>query len=188
MTKALCCKILEVVFLAPLLKGISIYKAYIRSRLEYCSVLLCGMGKTLVNSLESLQRRCIRIILKMSYCSEVTPEHYRTLGLSTLQARRNFALSCFAYKLFNGLSPRALTLYRPTQRVLPYNVRWPTYALPDGTLPTGSLMQRSCLILAARVLNIMDNDSVTRYGTMGEFKGYLVTLLTDESFMNFPFR
>ncbi|KAK7901252.1 hypothetical protein WMY93_018021 [Mugilogobius chulae] len=116
----------------------------------------------------------------MPYRTRIEQEHYAMLGLTTLQARRNFALSCFAFKMCRGLSPAALDQYRPTVKVLPYSVRRAGYVLPDGSLPSSALLQRSSLTLATKILNLLDPDCVTQHRTMDAFKEYLVGKLRDE--------
>jgi hypothetical protein len=169
---------------------LKLYKAYIRSHLEYCAVILSGIGKTLADNLEKIQRKAIRIMLDIPYRSPVAPVLYEQLSLDTLQFRRNCSLSCFGYKLCKSLCPRALTEYRPVQRVTPYVTRRANYVLNPAVAPTGlpsAMFKRSSIYLAPRLLNVLRNDCVSLYPSITRLKTYLKTLRTDANFCDFPF-
>ncbi|MGI9459066.1 MAG: reverse transcriptase domain-containing protein, partial [Pirellulales bacterium] len=89
-----------------------VYNCYIRPHFEYASPSWSALNLTQTERLERLQRRAMRIILGYDYTTPLTQHDYAALRLSPLQARRNFATACWAYKLFQGNLPRAVSEFK----------------------------------------------------------------------------
>ena len=84
-----------------------VYKAFIRSRLEYCSSLLfCANCASITASLEKCQRRAIRVIYGVpqnSVSDEFSVTEARLeAGLQTLEARRVVQFNLLVGKIVAG--------------------------------------------------------------------------------------
>lgn len=74
-----------------------IYKAFVRSRIEYCSPLWIGAPG--LDQLDRLQRRCCRI---MGYRHTST---IPTLNIQTLEHRRLVSGACLYYRMYADIAP-----------------------------------------------------------------------------------
>ena len=167
---------------------LSLYKAYVRPHAEYCSPLLVGMGKTLSDHLESLQRKAMRIILGRDYRSPVSESDYLDLSLDQLSYRRNFALSCCTFKLWKGMTPRALLPYQPSLAVTPYSIRRDRFVPNHDVtvrLPYSERYRRSPLSLAIELMNLIGADNFY-VPCMNSFKRCLCNFRLHSKFVNFP--
>ena len=130
-----------------------LYRAF---HFEYCSILLSGIGISLSSCLEALQRKAIRIILGRRFRDTVTTDDYLFLGLDKLAFRRNFALACYAYKLYHDICPRALTPYKPKLVLSVYATRHSRFRLDPSLWPNNApseLFRRTALKLTAEIRN-----------------------------------
>ena len=103
-------------------------------------------------TLERLQRRAMRIILNLPWTHPIDDD-YATLNLTSLNLRRNFALACFSYKLYNDLLPRKLVKYRPAIFTNVYNTRNQVLYAPYVTHPCLRHLDRSPFLLGLEILN-----------------------------------
>ena len=163
------------------------FKSFILPHLEFGHILFSGLGKLLSDSLEHLMRRAIRIIYNLELTDAV--EHiYPDLNLDRLQFRRNFALACYAYKLAQGVCPRALLPVVPAPKPCAYNIRRQIFT-PGGNTQQPLLIsaRRSPLFLASSILNILPPNLFSDFPTMNSFKNYLTNLRGDFNFSSFPY-
>ena len=110
------------------------------------------------------------------------------LSLDKLSFRRNFALSCYAFKLWKGTTPRALLPYQPSLAFLPYAMRRSRFVPnPDVTirLPYSERYRRSPLCLAVELMNLIGADGFS-IPSMTSFKGHLCAFRLNSEFVNFP--
>ena len=86
----------------------SLYSAYVRSILEYASVVWCPLQLNQINQLERIQRRFTKFAFKMKFDVYPVRGHcYNDLlsvaGLDSLQLRRTKCSITFLFKLCNNL-------------------------------------------------------------------------------------
>ena len=166
-----------------------LYKAYIRPHFEYCSPFLAGLGITQTEHMESLQRKAMRIILGRSFRDIISVEDYLDLQLDKLSFRRNFALACYSYKLYNELCPRALLPYKPVQIRSVYDTRRTIFRMPPTATPgncISELFRRSPLNLAADILNYIHDPEALLNMSMNLYKQQLTTQRQNVLFDIFP--
>ena len=97
---------------------LTIYKTYIRSIMEYCSVIWDNCTITQSDELELLQRECIRIITGLPrFCSVV--KLYAESGLEPLAQRRYRQRLILLHKSMYGLAPSYLYSELPILRTDP---------------------------------------------------------------------
>ncbi|XP_045497535.1 uncharacterized protein LOC123695674 [Colias croceus] len=94
---------------------LNLYKAQVRSGVEYCSHLWAGAAKYQLNALDSIEKRAIRLIGN---------ESLTACKLHSLEHRRNVASLAVFYRIFHGecaeelhnLLPAAPFYHRGTRR------------------------------------------------------------------------
>lgn len=138
-----------------------IFKSYIRPKLEYACPAWLGTTITNINILEALQRRAIRVILGMTYCSEISPQHYAQLSLDSLLERRIYATACYGYKLYNGMTPELTHQYKPRLKDFPYAMRAPVIELPCNFPAPSLAFKRSPVSLITSLFNFLDPNLLT---------------------------
>ena len=92
----------------PTLSLLTIYKTFIRSRLDYANVI-CDQAYNSIfhNKLEFIQyNACLAITSAIRGTS--TEKIYQELGLESLKSRRWFRKNCHFYNIFNEKSPSYL--------------------------------------------------------------------------------
>ena len=139
--------------------------------------------------LECLQRKAMRIILGKRFRDAISAVDYVELKLDKLSFRRNFALSCYSYKLFHSLCPRALIPFRPVCCRSPYATRHTKYRLNPTVTPDGwvtELYRRSSLNLAADILNYFPSAEALQSPSIARFKDNLVGQRLNIMFCLFP--
>ena len=132
---------------------LKVYKMYIRPHFEYACPAWAAMTRTQSESLEKLQRRAMCVILGLPRTHHISAPDYAVLNITSLHHRRNFALSCFSYKLLNSLLPRKLLKYKPIPHVNTYNIRHRTLYAPYVTHRTLRLFDRSPFLFGIKILN-----------------------------------
>ena len=162
------------------------FKSFILPDLEHGSILFSGIGRVKSNCLEKLQRKAIRIILHIPYRDPLSTADYDLLKLDTLQYRRNFALACFAFKMYKLICPRALFNYSPTLRTNRYEIRRHIYVHEDADQPTVRIVNRTAISLSPRILNILPRNSIENTRSLNSFKISLVTQRNSLEFTAFP--
>ena len=105
------------------------------------------------NRLESLQRRAIRIILNLPYTSPICDIQYSITSILPLKHRRNFASTCYAFKLINGLLPMKQNKYVPDILHHPYPTRNNNLLIPGLSSITSRYIDRSPLVLCVKLTN-----------------------------------
>ncbi|KAG1714408.1 Zinc finger protein 830 [Nymphon striatum] len=132
------------------------YALYIRPRFEYASPAWNAFPGYLIDNLEKLQRREMRIILGYSYRTELTPDDYEALKLHKLIDRRNLALCCYGYKLYHGLLPRAFSPLRLKLAPRPYPTRQQSrLTVPNVPNYSSRTFDRSPALFAVKLLNLL---------------------------------
>lgn len=166
-----------------------LYKAIILPHFEYGCIVFAGIGQVLSETLERLQRRAIRLILRIPVREPVPEEAYSTLSLDKLRFRRNFGVACLSYKLLNNNAPRAMLNFTPVLRQNTYDLRRHYYDLNCQFCHTGvssELYRRSPFSLCVAILNILPMNCVAHHATLGAFKTYLTNFRNNVQFCLFP--
>lgn len=170
---------------------LKLYKAYILPHMEYGSIVFAGIGTILAETIERLQRKAVRIVLRIAQRDPLPNEALVGLSLSTLGFRRNYALACFCFKLCNNLLPRALLVYCPIPRRYDYAIRRPMYDLAPTWSPRGLhsyLFTRSSFVLCKTLMNLLPFNIMYNFRSLNGFKTYLNSLRDNEAFLRFPAR
>ena len=95
-----------------------LYLALVRSQFEHCSLIWRPITKTLINKLESLQKRAIKWILFEEYTSYTFTSYIlkcKQLNIMPLSDRFDFLDLTFFFKVIKGLIPVELPPY-----IIPY--------------------------------------------------------------------
>ena len=92
--------------------------AFVLSRLDYCSSLLSGCPKYLIDRLQKVQNSAARLIFKTRKRDHVTPL-LKSLHWLPVQARIDYKLSVLCHNFFSGCAPkyfdRLLSVYAPSR-------------------------------------------------------------------------
>ncbi|CAD6222049.1 GSCOCG00005310001-RA-CDS, partial [Cotesia congregata] len=75
--------------------------------IDYCSLVLMDVSKSLDYKLQRLVNNGIRFIFNLKRDEHITP-HRRSLQWLTVKSKRYYFLACFLYKLFNSGEPKFL--------------------------------------------------------------------------------
>ena len=78
----------------PLCVSLHLFKTLVQPILDYCSPVWWIHRKKHINSIESVQRRASRMILRQKYMEQPYQERLKTLGLMLLSDRRTFLNIC----------------------------------------------------------------------------------------------
>ena len=89
----------------------SLFKARVRSLMEYCGPIWQGAPKTTLNKLDCIQHKACKLMGKNQ---GTFPE----LNLQSLQHRRNISGLCKIYRMVSGIAPHSVCQLLPTY-VLP---------------------------------------------------------------------
>ena len=143
-----------------------LYKAQVRPHMEYCSHLWAGETAELLNPLDSVQRRAVRIVDDPILTSKLEP----------LDIRRDFGSLCVFYRLYNGecseelfnLVPTAHFRHRTTRRGLGTH---PHYV--DPLLVSTRRFERTFLARTIRMWNDLPASVFPSDYDMGSFKRYI---------------
>ena len=102
--------------------AIKIYKGLIEPHSDYCSAVWDGLTQQLIEKLQSLQNRAIRVITKSSYdaSSSFLPN---SLGWDNLSVRRAKQKANLMYKCLNNLAPAYLCNLFAQNTELPFSQR-----------------------------------------------------------------
>ena len=161
---------------------ILLFNAYIRSNLEYCSVVWRPHYSTHSLRIERLQKRFVRHLAYTSGVAKVLgsyTERLRHFGMVTLEQRRDFLDALFLYKILNNHIDCPALLEQVRFRV-PY--RYPRQAIMTFSTPARRtvLGQNSPLYRMCKAHNkhcsSVDICSSTLYG----FRKSMFALLTSE--------
>ena len=106
----------------PIVVIVRLYKAYVPTHLEYCSLLLLGITNGLKNKLENTNNYILKTIL--GYSSSVPYILLNFVELQNLEMRRQFQSLVILYKCLNGQGPEYLSKYFNVLNVN-YNLRGP---------------------------------------------------------------
>ena len=124
----------------------TIYKSFIRSRVEYCCPIWMGAGATLVNTLDRIQVRAIRIL-----------GDAEGIKLQSLAHRRGVAAMCVMHRLINREAPSPLHSLIPQetqhQRISRRNRFPPAFVIPKISASQPDYWTRSCIPLLTRGWN-----------------------------------
>ena len=84
--------------------ALTFYKSIIQSRFDYCSIVWGNAGKGILDRLQKLQNRALRIILKVDWRF---PSHnlYGILNIDNLSDRRNKQILHMMYKIAHDMIP-----------------------------------------------------------------------------------
>jgi hypothetical protein len=103
--------------------ALMLYKSLILPHLEYCDVVWDTCSNQLKDSLQKLQNRACKIILKRNRYAH-TNEIHQTLKLLKLSDRRRFHTACMAYRCANNLVPEYLrNIYQQVSDVHQHGTR-----------------------------------------------------------------
>lgn len=88
---------------------ITLYKAYVRSQVEYCSVVWSPIYQNSIDKIERVQRKFTRMLYrKFNWNYAEYPQRLERLKLQLLESRRYIADEVFLYKVVNGCFTTAL--------------------------------------------------------------------------------
>ncbi len=87
--------------------ALMLYKSLVLLHLEYCDIVWDTCANNLKNTIQNLQKRVCKIILKTNRYPH-TAEIHQELKLWMLTERRKFHTACMAYRCQHGLVPEYL--------------------------------------------------------------------------------
>ena len=82
--------------------------AMIKSRIDYCNSLLCGLPDNCLNKLQRVQNAAARLITGTAKFSRITPM-LRSLHWLPIKQRVRFKMLILVFKAINGLSPNYIS-------------------------------------------------------------------------------
>ena len=136
----------------------TVYKAQIRSIKEYACLSWMSASPTVLNQLDSIQQKALRII----GVDQVTA--CRELAITSLHFRREVAAVSVHYKMHTSHCPRDLQAVLPNPVHIPQNNSMPAHAMPDHAVATPpaktSTLDRTFLHSAIRIWNSLPDTVV----------------------------
>ena len=89
-----------------------------------CSSWYSGVNTNLKNRLDVLQRKMVRYVLNMDFCSHVDSSHFRKLGWLKIEDRVRYFKLVHAFKIYKGLAPQYVCeFFTRSSSVHSYNTR-----------------------------------------------------------------
>ena len=89
-----------------------------------CSSWYSGVNTNLKNRLDVLQRKMVRYILNMDFCSHVDSSHFQKLGWLKIEDRVRYFKLVHAFKIYKGLAPQYVCeFFTRSSSVHSYNTR-----------------------------------------------------------------
>ena len=142
----------------------TIYKAQVRSIMEYACLSWMSASQTVLSQLDSIQRKALRIIgVNVADAAE-------KLAIDSLHHRRQVAATTVLYKMHTSHSPADLRAMLPSKYVRRRNTRsstsMPTHALSMPAAKTSTL-DRSFLHSAVRIWNSLPDAAVGTISVKG---------------------
>ena len=125
---------------------IKLYKAYILPRLEYCSLLLLGLTKTLSDKIEDANYYMLRTLLGLAK----TNSYEFVLNFAdvkTLTHRRRFQSLVLLFKCLRELGPKYLTDFFQIRQT-PYYLRGATTKVNQPSFKTNWMKNSYCSLVS----------------------------------------
>ena len=136
---------------------ISVYNVLINPHFDYCSEVWDTRGVGLSNTLQKLQNRAARVIMKFS--NDIPgPEALNALGWENLVTRRAKTKAKTMYKVLNKLAPSPLEkLFEHKRNITQYNLRGSSTSL-QLPQPQTEKLKKSFSYDGAKVWNSLSAD------------------------------
>ena len=151
----------------------TLYKALILSRLDYCSALWNPNGSAyLIDKVESVQRSFTRKIVSMNGLNYW--ERLTALRLYSVQRRRERYMIMYVFKILHGLVPNCGLTFHESQRT---GIRAVVPLLKTGlSNHVKKLKENSFNYVAPMLFNILPNDMRRIYICTDPFKTFKLDL------------
>jgi hypothetical protein len=147
------------------------YTSLIRPILEYASPVLFSMSVTNSSILETIQNKCIQIILQEN--PRVSSHYIREqTNIPSLANRRKFLFLCEFYQLFNNLSPSLSSMYFENAPMTNYTLRSSSSSKLYIPGMNKSIGQRSLQYLGPHTFNTLP-DHIRLSESLSTFKNKL---------------
>ena len=151
--------------------------AFISSKLGFCSALLYGLPKSVIDRLQYVQNCAARLVTRTRSSEHITPVLRRLHWLPVTQ-RITYKILLLTYKALNGMAPRYITdlfqPYTPTRQLRSFSKNW--LETPKSNLETRKFYgDRSFQVAAPRLWNSLTDD-ITSIHKLDIFKNKIKTL------------
>ena len=151
--------------------------AFISSKLGFCSALLYGLPKSVIDRLQYVQNCAARLVTRTRSSEHITPV-LRRLHWLPVRQRITYKILLLTYKGLNGMAPRYITdllqPYTPTRQLRFSSKNW--LETPKSNLETRKFYgDRSFQVAAPRLWNSLTYD-ITSIHKLDIFKNKIKTL------------
>ena len=161
-------------------KAETLVHAFISSKLGFCSALLYGLPKSVIDRLQYVQNCAARLVTRTRSSEHITPV-LRRLHWLPVRQRITYKILLLTYKALNGMAPRyiadLLQPYTPTRQLRSSSKNW--LVTPKSNLKFYG--DRSFQVAAPRLWNSLTDD-ITSIQKLDVFKNKIKTLLFIDAF------